>query len=430
MSSNQLTDARRIEVINEATQAWGRKDNDLLYLEVCRAIEREVAASPVEQPAAAPIDRAEMVKSWGEISSQMFAKMTPWQFYEAGWVASRAASTASSPACKRCGSTTAQACNDVGCFYLESGDGERAPSPADEWAAWGNARESLAVAMAGFASRSGNRDFNAALTVLDAITEPGLPLSWLRTARAASANETGAEGATVAWMRADDPRDCISDAKKRDMIERAGAPGARLAENYSIALGRIGAMPAMAAEAPEELPHWFEMFLTNVCELPDRNSPEGEPDAVIATLEELRNCALNAIEQCVSYAAPQPAQADARVGLTDEQRESVEHAATWLARSEDLQNKAHAERLRALLATSLPELRAEVTNPFRELLAALIDIYDDERNNAPEDRCYVEGAWSEVLSEARALLTPLPDPAQVAAKSPDWIKNALPPEGE
>lgn len=35
--------------------------------------------------------------------------------------------------------------------------------------------------------------------------------------------------------------------------------------------------------------------------------------------------------------------------LTDEQRESIEHAATWLGRSEDLQNKAHAKRLRALL---------------------------------------------------------------------------------
>lgn len=73
-----------------------------------------------------------------------------------------------------------------------------ASSPADERAAWDNARDSLAVAMAGFATRSGSRDFNAALTVLDAITEPGLPLSWLRTARAASANETGAEGARIA----------------------------------------------------------------------------------------------------------------------------------------------------------------------------------------------------------------------------------------
>ncbi|CAJ9293369.1 gp43 [Burkholderia pseudomallei] len=35
-------------------------------------------------------------------------------------------------ACKHCGSTTAQACNDVGCFYLESGDGEPSAAPADE----------------------------------------------------------------------------------------------------------------------------------------------------------------------------------------------------------------------------------------------------------------------------------------------------------
>ncbi|HDV6320889.1 TPA: hypothetical protein RJR38_002721 [Burkholderia multivorans] len=61
---------------------------------------------------------------------------------------------------------------------------------------------------------------------------------------------------------------------------------------------------AAASPAEAELPHWFELFLTNVCEIPDRNSPEGEPDAIVATLDELRNCALNAIEQCISYAAP------------------------------------------------------------------------------------------------------------------------------
>jgi hypothetical protein len=44
------------------------------------------------------------------------------------------------------------------------------------------------------------------------------------------------------------------------------------------------------------LPARFEKFLTNVCELPDRNSPEDEPDAVIATLDDLRSCALSAIE--------------------------------------------------------------------------------------------------------------------------------------
>jgi hypothetical protein len=44
------------------------------------------------------------------------------------------------------------------------------------------------------------------------------------------------------------------------------------------------------------LPVWFDSFLMNVAEIPDRTSPEDEPDAMIATAEELRGCALNAIE--------------------------------------------------------------------------------------------------------------------------------------
>jgi hypothetical protein len=44
------------------------------------------------------------------------------------------------------------------------------------------------------------------------------------------------------------------------------------------------------------LPSWFDAFLTNVCEIPDRNSPEGEPEAIVATLDELKRCALDAIE--------------------------------------------------------------------------------------------------------------------------------------
>ena len=114
--------------------------------------------------------------------------------------------------------------------------------------------------------------------------------------------------------------------------------------------------------------------------------------------------------------------------LTDGERNAIERA---ISEVELCCQFSLANELRALLAAhpGQPEPRAEVTDPFRDLLAALIDIYDDERNNAPEDRCYVEGAWSEVLGEARALLAPLPDPAQVAAESPDWIKNALPPEG-
>lgn len=57
-------------------------------------------------------------------------------------------------------------------------------------------------------------------------------------------------------------------------------------------------------DAPSDpaLPAWFDTFLTNVCELSDRNSPPEEADAIVATLEELSSCALNAIEHCAASA--------------------------------------------------------------------------------------------------------------------------------
>ncbi|WP_261533071.1 hypothetical protein [Burkholderia multivorans] len=71
---------------------------------------------------------------------------------------------------------------------------------------------------------------------------------------------------TVAWMHAGDPRDCISDAKKRDMIKHAGAPGARLAENYSIPLGRLGTPPTMAAAESAEERAAFEAWWYDIDE--------------------------------------------------------------------------------------------------------------------------------------------------------------------
>jgi hypothetical protein len=48
----------------------------------------------------------------------------------------------------------------------------------------------------------------------------------------------------VAWTHEDDPRECISDLKKRDMIEYNGVPGRRAAEKYSI--------PSYAAPVPRQ----------------------------------------------------------------------------------------------------------------------------------------------------------------------------------
>ncbi|WP_185734200.1 hypothetical protein [Burkholderia stagnalis] len=59
---------------------------------------------------------------------------------------------------------------------------------ADEWATWDRTRHTLAVAMVGFASRPEliRRNLDAALQVLDALTESGSPLTWLRVSRAAA----------------------------------------------------------------------------------------------------------------------------------------------------------------------------------------------------------------------------------------------------
>ncbi|KVP77489.1 hypothetical protein WJ92_02595 [Burkholderia ubonensis] len=236
-----------------------------------------------------------------------------------------------------------------------------AAAPADERATWSNARDSLAVAMSGFAGRSGNRDFNAAIGVLDAITEPGLPLAWLRTARTASANETGAEGAddlnerahlaAGKWANANTP---ISEA----LANRDGyIAGARF--------------PAMAAAAPADykgdaVPKWiFDQVVNTLAPAWDyvqthqeqfnalagddktkivveeflkharaAASPAAEARAEIASKMERLINAVNAYtgiggwyakqiqDLCSSLlmtlAAPQPAQADAPATIPDE----------------------------------------------------------------------------------------------------------------
>ncbi|HEF4749713.1 TPA: hypothetical protein SAO13_003717 [Burkholderia multivorans] len=68
------------------------------------------------------------------------------------------------------------------------------------------------------------------------------------------------------------------------------------------------------------------------------------------------------------YTAPQPpAQAHAREGLTDEQREAIERAVACLELSELSAERAISDDLRALLAAhpARPEPRAEVTDTVR-----------------------------------------------------------------
>ncbi|WP_208452958.1 hypothetical protein [Burkholderia gladioli] len=62
-----------------------------------------------------------------------------------------------------------------------------APATADERADWSATRHSLAIAIAAFGTRpDGRRGTDAAAQMLESITEPGSPLSWLRASQAAA----------------------------------------------------------------------------------------------------------------------------------------------------------------------------------------------------------------------------------------------------
>ncbi|WP_208452170.1 hypothetical protein [Burkholderia gladioli] len=119
---------------------------------------------------------------------------------------------------------------------------------------------------------------------------------------------------------------------------------------------RAAVSPATASG----LPSWFDTFLTNVCEIPDRNSPVGEPDAIIATLDELKNCALNAIEEC---AGDVPATANERaafVSLIGYERPETEGCAVDVWDSNRATWSAAIEFARASQAAAPAETREPV----------------------------------------------------------------------
>ncbi|WP_157648772.1 hypothetical protein [Burkholderia ubonensis] len=214
---------------------------------------------------------------------------------------------------------------------------------ADERATWSNARDSLAVAMSGFAGRSGNRDFNAAIGVLDAITEPGLPLAWLRTARAASANETGAEGA-------DEPTEieqvigCLGDDA---YVLRCFDKFVEMADNMDAAARLLSARsPAMTAEGVavyqyRTRPNWRDQW------------SEWEECTAAAAADYVRVPLLHEWHyevRALGVIAPQPpAQATTRMLLTADQRAAIEFALGACAGHHA--GEPHVAALESLLAT-------------------------------------------------------------------------------
>lgn len=115
-----------------------------------------------------------------------------------------------------------------------------------------------------------------------------------------------------------------ADGEAQDDIEgiarAAGCTNVDLIGDRAKAIERLTAFAvrvraAVSPATASGLPAWFDTFLTNVCEIPDRNSPDGEPDAIVATLGELKHCALNAIEEC---AGDVPAAAGEQVARLDD----------------------------------------------------------------------------------------------------------------
>ncbi|CAK0155369.1 gp43 [Burkholderia pseudomallei] len=161
----------------------------------------------------------------------------------------------------------------------------------------------------------------------------------LREARI-SDNETGAEGAIVGAWLTEDGR-AISAEQKAGMLRDGGA-GASSVQPYSIPC-YLGAASAMAAEAVA-----FEITEQAAAEWASRH----DVDHVLKHFSTQRNAIEDARTLHLLAAAPQPAQAGARVGLTDEQRDAIDFVIGWYEQSTIADNpyREHIAALRALLS--------------------------------------------------------------------------------
>lgn len=279
-------------------------------------VKREIL-SPVEQPAAAPIDiEARFVAEHGHRLAQLFG-------IDSFDIADR----------------------DAQIMAVLKNE-QPAPSPADERAALLWTAATLQEIVSGRWNGAKESDKVSIGSVTKTVAQV-LDMADVALGRAASATETGAEGAKpIAWLIdwpeepdlghyfAEEPCDpvygrsralgfmasrspamaigpvrawetddgrVISDEQKQGALRDGGASASSV-RPYSIALGRIGAVPAMAAEAVAGL------FVKRSKFGPWIEIEKPEPGAV--TL----------------YAAPQPAQADTRETETAGQQEGHEIA--------------------------------------------------------------------------------------------------------
>ncbi|MBR7961204.1 hypothetical protein KDW41_12190 [Burkholderia vietnamiensis] len=201
-------------------------------------------------------------------------------------------------------------------------------------------------------------------------------------ARAVSATETGAEGlvAIQAVLREVDP-------KWRERGEFGVKPHEQIvAAIRDLAESRS---PAMAAEAVAIPAGWKTMPPTATAAM-----RMAMAKAAAEYMQRTGGNSPDAIYEAGFAAAPQPAQADARVGLTmtREQRGVLTRLATVLETGHasngiaDDNAEIYAMAIRALLATPQPEPRAEVTgwsDPCNGCPTPRACQYDGCRNDAP-----------------------------------------------
>ncbi|KGD52057.1 putative gp43 [Burkholderia pseudomallei] len=291
-------------------------------------------------------------------------------------------------ACKRCGSTTAQACNDVGCFYLESGDGEPSAAPADERAALPQipdlvkATAWLTMCLRTELSRLDDTthkaldEVEAQLSCVRAITNGAIDYEAMVAARAAAspaAEEVAfevTEEIAADWAKRHDiehvlkhhstQRNAIEDARTLHLLDapqpaqgdapaEAREPIAWVTDDDRAitAAQKQRALADGGATASSVRPYSVPCYAVSAPADAGEAAPFGWAQPKGGNYFTRNELSAKRIGGLVPvYTAPPAARV---ASLTDEQRESIEHAATWLGRSEDLQNKAHAKRLRALL---------------------------------------------------------------------------------
>ncbi|WP_321852711.1 hypothetical protein [Burkholderia diffusa] len=233
-----------------------------LHTKAATALRKLLAASPVEQPAAAPIDvqayrdiaalaaYAEGSKS-AEIVNAMRRVMCWLNAPAPSPVDERAAWQTGAPpvkegsyagfivACRRKhdGKVYVFEANYANQYAEELRDDDGEEFTAHGW--YDVAQDIHGEYSSVFSKTCGEGD--------EIIGWQPLPKWSEESARAASANETGTEGVTVAaWMSNEGY--VITAAHKQRALAEGGAT-ATTVHPYSVALGRIGAVPAMAAEA-------------------------------------------------------------------------------------------------------------------------------------------------------------------------------------